>query len=85
MSDLTTYVHPAYENLLCSFTMVALAELADNHTNVFETTALMEQAVSHIQRGGMAEPVSCWSLSIMKQHITGGTNKCRQQLKGQTW
>ncbi|KAJ5090081.1 hypothetical protein N7532_008765 [Penicillium argentinense] len=75
MSDLTTYIHPAYENLLCSFAMVTLAELADHVTNIFETTTLMEQAVSHIQRGGKAEPVSRWSLSIMKQHILGGNDE----------
>jgi hypothetical protein len=74
MSDLTTYVHPAYENLLCSFAMATLVELADHVSNIFETTTLMEHAVSHIQRGGKAEPVGRWSLGIMKQYITGDNN-----------
>lgn len=74
MSDLTTYVHPAYENLLCSFAMLTLVELADHVPNVFEAVTLMEQSVSHIQRGGKAEPVGRWSLSIMKQYITGSND-----------
>lgn len=75
MSDLTTYIHPAYENLLCSFAMATLVELADHLSNIFETTTLMEHAVSHIQRGGKTEPVGRWSLGIMKQHITGGNDE----------
>ncbi|CAI7621774.1 unnamed protein product [Penicillium pancosmium] len=75
MSDLTIYVHPAYENLLCSFAMATLVELADHVSNIFETTTLMEHVVSHIQRGGKAEPVGRWSLGIMKQHMTRGNDE----------
>jgi hypothetical protein len=71
MSDLTTYIHPAYENLLCSFAMVTLAEFVSHITDVNETVVLMERAISHIQHGGKAEPVSRWSLNIIRQHVTG--------------
>ncbi|KAJ5823136.1 hypothetical protein N7447_005476 [Penicillium robsamsonii] len=69
MSDLTTYIHPAYENVLCSFAMVTLAEFVANLDDVGSIIVLMEQALSHIQCGGKAEPVSRWSLNIMKQHV----------------
>ncbi|CAI7610413.1 unnamed protein product [Penicillium crustosum] len=69
MSDLTTYIHPAYENVLCSFAMVTLAEFVAHLDDVGSIIILMEQAVSHIQCGGKAEPVSRWSLNIMKQHV----------------
>ncbi|KAJ9482829.1 hypothetical protein VN97_g10592 [Penicillium thymicola] len=69
MSDLTTYIHPAYENVLCSFAMVTLAEFVVYLDDVGSVIILMEQAVSHIQCGGKAEPVSRWSLNIMKQHF----------------
>jgi len=71
MSDLTTYIHPAYETLLCSFAMVTLAEFVSHITGVNETVVLMERAISHIQHGGKAEPVSRWSLNIVRQHVTG--------------
>ncbi|KAJ5942525.1 hypothetical protein N7516_002693 [Penicillium verrucosum] len=69
MSDLTTYIHPAYENVLCSFAMVTLAEFVVHLDDVGSIIILMEQAISHIQCGGKAEPVSRWSLNIMKQHF----------------
>ncbi|KAJ5219485.1 uncharacterized protein N7498_001584 [Penicillium cinerascens] len=71
MSDLTTCIHPAYENLLCSFAMVTLAEFVSHVVNIGETIGLMERAISHIQRGGKAEPVSRWSLNVIKQHVNG--------------
>ena len=71
MSDLTTYIHPAYETLLCSFAMVTLAEFVSHISDVNETVVLMEGAVSHIQHGGKAEPVSRWSLNIIRQHLIG--------------
>ncbi|CAI7672460.1 unnamed protein product [Penicillium viridicatum] len=71
MSDLTTYIHPAYENVLCSFAMVTLAEFVAHLDDVGSIIILMEQAVSHIQCGGKAEPVSRWSLNIMRQHVAG--------------
>lgn len=71
MSDLTTYIHPAYETLLCSFAMVTLAEFVSHISDVSETVVLMEGAVSHIQHGGKAEPVSRWSLNIIRQHLIG--------------
>lgn len=69
MSDLTTYIHPAYENVLCSFAMVTLAEFVSHLDDLGSVIVLMEQAVSHIQCGGKAEPVSRWSLNIIKQHV----------------
>ncbi|KAJ5759424.1 hypothetical protein N7520_006580 [Penicillium odoratum] len=71
MSDLTTCVHPAYENLLCSFAMVTLAEFVSHVTNVSEVIRRMERAISHIQRGGKAEPVSRWSLNVIRQYVNG--------------
>ncbi|KGO78474.1 hypothetical protein PITC_069370 [Penicillium italicum] len=75
MSDLTTYIHPAYENVLCSFAMVTLAEFVAHLDDVSTLIILMEQAVSHIQCGGKAEPVSRWSLNIMKQHVADRTEQ----------
>lgn len=69
MSDLTTYIHPAYENVLCSFAMVTLAEFVAHLDDVGSILVLMEQVVSHIQCGGKAEPVSRWSLNIVKQYV----------------
>ncbi|KAJ5449170.1 hypothetical protein N7445_003991 [Penicillium cf. griseofulvum] len=69
MSDLTTYIHPAYENVLCSFAMVTLAEFVAHLDDVGSTIVLMEQAISHIQCGGKAEPVRRWFLNIIKQHV----------------
>lgn len=71
MSDLTTCIHPAYENLLCSYAMVTLAEFVGYLDNINEIVVLMERAISHMQHGGKAEPVSRWSLNIMKQYATG--------------
>ncbi|KAJ5899409.1 hypothetical protein N7495_004153 [Penicillium taxi] len=71
MSEMTTYIHPAYENLLCSFAMVTLAEFSPHVTEVSETLTLMERVISHIQRGGKAEPVSRWSLNKIRQHASG--------------
>lgn len=31
----------------------------------------MERAISHIQHGGKAEPVSRWSLNVIRQHVGG--------------
>jgi hypothetical protein len=45
MSDLTTYIHPAYENVLCSFAMVTLAEFVVHLDDVGSIIILMEQAV----------------------------------------
>lgn len=71
MSDLTTCIHPAYENLLCSFAMVTLAEFVSHVENIDGIIGLMERAISHIQRGGKAEPVSRWSLNVIRQHVSG--------------
>ncbi|KAJ5303159.1 hypothetical protein N7476_009958 [Penicillium atrosanguineum] len=71
MSDLTTYIHPAYETLLCSFAMVTLAEFVSHISDVNETVDLMEGVISHIHHGGKAEPVSRWSLNIVRQHLIG--------------
>ncbi|KAJ5702318.1 hypothetical protein N7488_009866, partial [Penicillium malachiteum] len=73
MSDLTTCIHPAYENLLCSFAMVTLAEFVNHVPDIANIIGLMERAISHIQRGGKAEPVSRWSLNVIKQHVNGGS------------
>ncbi|KAJ5669750.1 hypothetical protein N7462_010820 [Penicillium macrosclerotiorum] len=71
MSDLTICIHPAYENLLCSFAMVTLAEFVIHLTNIDETIVLLERVISHIQRGGKAEPVSRWALIVIKQQVSG--------------
>lgn len=71
MSDLTIYIHPAYETLLCSFAMATLAEFVSHITDVSETVVLMERAISHIQHCGKAEPVSRWSLNVIRQHAPG--------------
>jgi hypothetical protein len=77
MSDMTVYVHPAYENLLCSFAMVTLAEFVAHIDDVGKSVVLMEQAISHSLCGGEAEPVSRWSLNIMKQHVADNIEKDR--------
>lgn len=69
MSDLTICIHPAYENLLCSFAMVTMAEFVAHVPNVIDILDLMERAISHIQHGGKAEPVSRWSLNVIRQHV----------------
>lgn len=51
--------------------MVTLAEFVSHVINIGEVIRLMERAISHIQRGGKAEPVSRWSLNVIKQHISG--------------
>jgi hypothetical protein len=51
--------------------MVTLAEFVSHVANVGEIIGLMERAISHIQRGGKAEPVSRWSLNVIKQHVNG--------------
>lgn len=71
LSELTSYVHPSYENLLCSFAMVTLAEFVTCVSDISEVVVLMERAISHIQRGGKAEPVSRWALNAVRQHISG--------------
>jgi hypothetical protein len=43
MSDLTTYVHPAYENVLCSFVTVTLAEFVAHLDDVGSIIVLMER------------------------------------------
>ncbi|KAJ6048381.1 uncharacterized protein N7446_011064 [Penicillium canescens] len=82
MSELTTYIHPVYENLLCSFAMVTLAEFVTHIADVGHTMLLMEQAISHIQCGGKAEPVSRWCLNIIKQHVAEGNEPAHLGLAG---
>lgn len=43
MSDLTTHVHPAYENVLCSFAAVTLAEFVAHLDDVGSIIVLMER------------------------------------------
>jgi hypothetical protein len=80
MSELTTYIHPAYENLLCSFAMVTLAEFVTHIADVGQTVLLMEQAIAHIQCGGKAEPVSRWSLNIIKQHVAESSGPAHPEI-----
>ncbi|KAG0648784.1 Zn(2)-C6 zinc finger-containing prtT [Hyphodiscus hymeniophilus] len=70
MSDLTDFVRPAYENLLCSFAMVTLSEFAIYLDDIDQTLSLMERTSQHVQLGGKAEPVSKWALSIMRKHVS---------------
>lgn len=67
MSDLTAFVRPAYENLLCSFAMVTLSEFASYLDDINVTLDLMEKAYSHVQLGGKAEPVSRWALNVLRK------------------
>lgn len=67
MSDLTAFVRPAYENLLCSFAMVTLSEFASYLDDINVTLDLMEKAHSHVQLGGKAEPVSRWALNVLRK------------------
>lgn len=69
MSDLTAFVRPAYENLLCSFAMVTLSEFATYLDDIDATLALMERTSQHVQLGGKAEPVSKWALSVMRKYV----------------
>jgi hypothetical protein len=70
MSDLTAFVRPAYENLLCSFAMVTLSEFATYLDDVDATLALMDKMALHVQLGGKAEPVSKWALSVLRKHVS---------------
>jgi hypothetical protein len=70
MSDLTAFVRPAYENLLCSFAMVTLSEFAICLDDIDATLALMERTSQHVQLGGKAEPVSKWALSVIKKYVS---------------
>jgi hypothetical protein len=70
MSDLTAFVRPAYENLLCSFAMVTLSEFATYLGDVDATLALMDKTALHVQLGGKAEPVSKWALSVLRKHVS---------------
>jgi hypothetical protein len=70
MSDLTAFVRPAYENLLCSFAMVTLSEFATYLDDVNATLALMDKTALHVQLGGKAEPVSKWALSVLRKHVS---------------
>lgn len=70
VSDLTAFVRPAYENLLCSFSMVTLSEFAIYLDDIDATLALMERTSQHVQLGGKAEPVSKWALSVMRKHVS---------------
>lgn len=69
MSDLTAFVRPAYENLLCSFAMVTLSEFATYLEDVAATLALMEKTSLHVQLGGKAEPVSKWALNVLRKYV----------------
>jgi hypothetical protein len=69
MSDLTAFVRPAYENLLCSFAMVTQSEFPTYLDNIDATLALMERTVHLIQLGGKAELVSKWALSVMRKYV----------------
>lgn len=82
MSDLTAFVRPAYENLLCSFAMVTLSEFATYLDDVDATLALMEKTSQHVQLGGKAEPVSKWALSVMKRYVFD-SKKSRESEFGQ--
>jgi hypothetical protein len=68
MSDLTAFVRPAYENLLCSFAMVTLSEFATYLDDVDATPALMDRTALHVQLNKKAEPVSKWALSVLRKH-----------------
>jgi hypothetical protein len=51
MSELTTYIHLAYKNLLCSFAMVTLAEFVIHIADVGHTR-LRWSRPSHISNAG---------------------------------
>jgi hypothetical protein len=67
MSDLTAFVRPAYENLLCSYAMVTLSEFASYLDDLKLTLDLMEKAYTHVQLGGKAEPVGRWALNVLRK------------------
>lgn len=69
LSELTDFVRPAYENLLTSFAMVTLSEFAMYVDDLDATLVLMEKSAFHIQLGGKAEPVSKWSLDVLRKYI----------------
>lgn len=75
MSDLTAFVRPAYENLLCSFAMVTLSEFAIYLDDIDATLALMERTSQHVQLGGKAEPVSKWALSVMRKYVSDNSRE----------
>lgn len=69
MSDLTAFVRPAYENLLCSYAMVTLSEFGSYLGDVENALALMEKTSFHVQLGGKAEPVSQWAINVLKKFM----------------
>jgi hypothetical protein len=69
MSDLTAFVRPAYENLLCSFAMVTLSEFAAYLEDAKATLAIMEKTSFHVRLGGKAEPVSKWALNVLRKYV----------------
>lgn len=69
MSDLTAFIRPAYENLLCSFAMVTLCEFAIYLEDANATLEMMEKTSFHIQLGGKAEPVSKWALNVLRKFV----------------
>ena len=83
MSDLTAFVRPAYENLLCSFAMVTLSEFAIYLDDTDQTLALMERTSQHVQLGGKAEPVSKWALSVMRKYVSDNSRDLDLEI-GQT-
>lgn len=65
MSDLTAFVRPAYENLLCSFAMVTLSEFAIYLDDIDATLALMERTSQHVSawwksRAGLQVGAQCY-------------------------
>lgn len=69
MSDLTAFVRPAYENLLCSFAMVTLSEFASYLEDANASLDLMEKTSYHVRLGGKAEPVSNWALDVLRKYV----------------
>jgi hypothetical protein len=69
MSDLTSFVRPAYENLLCSYAMVTLSEFSSYLEKAETTLNLMEKTSFHVQLGGKAEPVSQWAINVLRKFV----------------
>lgn len=69
MSSITSFVRPAYENLLCSYAMVTLSEFATYLRDANATLELMETTSIHIQLGGKAEPVGRWALNVLRKFV----------------
>jgi hypothetical protein len=70
LSESTSYVRPAFEELMGTYATVTLSEFASHLQSPIASFSLMEKVHRHAQLGGRVAPVSQWAHAVMARFIS---------------